>query len=72
MERKPDDANAIKYLSRVLSETERYPELASLVEKEIQLAEAAGSAEEAFALLIRLGRLRLTRLNDPRTLLELP
>ena len=64
--RKPDDENAIKLLGKVLTESERWPELASLIVREIQLAEAAGRQEEMFDLMVRLGRLRLSRLRDPR------
>lgn len=71
LERKPDDANAIRFLGRVLSETERYPELAALMAREIQLAETKGATEEALELMVRLGRLRLSRLQDPRGALSL-
>lgn len=63
---KPGDANAIKLLGRVLQETERYPELAELIATEIQLAEQNGAKEEAFELMIRLGRLKFNRLGDAR------
>lgn len=66
LERKPEEPNAIKFLARVLSETERYPELAVLIGREIQLAEAKGATEQALELMVRLGRLKLSRLNDPR------
>jgi tetratricopeptide (TPR) repeat protein len=66
LERKPDDPNAIKLLGRILAETEAWPELAVLLGKEIQLAEARHKEEEALELLVRLGRLKLTRLGDPR------
>ncbi len=66
IERKPEDTNAIRFLGRVLSETERYPELATLIGREVQLAEGRGATEEALELMVRLGRLKLTRLGDPR------
>ncbi len=66
LERKPEDPNAIRFLARVLSETERYPELAQLIVREIQLAEQRGATEEALELMVRLGRLKLARLSDPR------
>jgi tetratricopeptide (TPR) repeat protein len=66
IERKPEDTNAIRFLGRVLSETERYPELATLIGREVQLAETRGATEEALELMVRLGRLKLTRLGDPR------
>src|SRR5262249_3166197 len=56
--RKPDDENAIKLLGKVLTESERWPELASLIVREIQLAEAAGRQEGMYDLMVRLGRLR--------------
>ena len=64
--RKPDDASAIRALGKVLTESERWPELASLIVREIQLAEAHQRPEEMFDLMVRLGRLRLARLEDPR------
>jgi tetratricopeptide (TPR) repeat protein len=71
LSRKPDDANAIKALSKVLTESERYPELGALIVREIHLAEAAGAIEGAAELRVRLGRLKLARLNDPRGALDL-
>ena len=70
LRRKEDDANAIKFLAKVLTESERWPELAGLILREIQLAEAGKRQEEAFDLMVRLGRLKLTRLGDPRGALE--
>ncbi len=64
--RKPDDAGAIRALGKVLTESERWAELASLIGREIQLAEAGQRPEEMFDLMVRLGRLRLARLDDPR------
>ena len=66
LERKPEEPNAIKLLGRILAETEQWPELAVLLGREIQLAEARQKEEEALELLVRLGRLKLTRLSDPR------
>ncbi len=66
LERRPEDPNAMKFLARVLSETERYAELAVLIGREIQLAEQKGQTEQALELMVRLGRLKLSRLNDPR------
>ncbi|MGQ0507405.1 MAG: tetratricopeptide repeat protein [Myxococcaceae bacterium] len=71
LERKPDDPNAIKFLSRVLAESERYAELATLLGKEIQLSDQRKAHEEAYEQMVRLGRLRLTRLGDPRGALDL-
>jgi tetratricopeptide (TPR) repeat protein len=71
LKRKPDDANAIKALDAVLASSEHYPELASLIEREIKLADDAGAVEEAAELTVRLGRLKLSRLQDPRRALEL-
>jgi len=71
LKRKPDDANAIKFLDAVLASAERYPELASLIEQEIRIAEGVGALEEACELTVRLGRLKLSRLQDPRGALEL-
>lgn len=71
LERKPDDANAIKLLSRMLTEMERWPELAALLAREISLAEAGRQEEEALELMVRLGRLKLSRLADARGALTL-
>lgn len=66
LERKPEDPNAIKFLARILAETEQWPDLAALLGREVQLAETRGQEEEALELMVRLGRLKLTRLGDPR------
>jgi tetratricopeptide (TPR) repeat protein len=66
LERKPDDPNALKLLGRLYSEMEKWPELAQVLSREVQLAEASGQDEESRELLVRLGRLKLTRLSDPR------
>lgn len=66
LERKPDDANATKLLARILGETERWPELAAVLTKEIELAESTHQDEEAHELMVRLARLKLARLSDPR------
>jgi tetratricopeptide (TPR) repeat protein len=71
LERRPDNANAIKLLGKVLTEMERWPELAQHIEREIQLADARNSVEEASDLRVRLGRLKFTRLDDPRGALDL-
>src|SRR5262249_39631617 len=69
--RKPDDDDAIKFLGKVLTESERWPELASLIVKEIQLADSTGRHEEMYDLMVRLGRLRISRLRDPRGALDI-
>lgn len=66
LEKKPDDPNAHKFLARILAETEQWPELAALLGREVQLAETRQHGEEALELMVRLGRLKLTRLGDPR------
>lgn len=71
LELRPDNANALKLLGRVLSEMERWPELAQHIEREIQLADERGAREEASDLRVRLGRLKFSRLDDPRGALEL-
>ncbi|MDY7229820.1 tetratricopeptide repeat protein [Hyalangium rubrum] len=71
LDRRPDNANALKLLGKVLTETERWPELAQHIEREIQLADSRNALEEASDLRVRLGRLKFTRLDDPRGALEL-
>lgn len=66
LERKPDDASATKLLARILAETERWPELALILSREVELAESKHQEEEAHELMVRLARLRLSRLSDPR------
>ncbi len=66
LERKPEEPNATRFLARILSETEAWPELAVLLGREIQHAEARQQEEQALELYVRLGRLKLTRLSDPR------
>lgn len=66
LERKPEEPNATRALVRILSETEAWPELAALLGTQVQAAEARGKVEEALELLVRLGRLKLTRLSDPQ------
>ncbi|WP_163782720.1 tetratricopeptide repeat protein [Myxococcus vastator] len=68
---RPENANALKLLGRVLAEMERWPELAQHIEREIQLADERGAQEEASDLRVRLGRLKVSRLDDPRGALEL-
>ncbi|MCY1021687.1 tetratricopeptide repeat protein [Pyxidicoccus sp. MSG2] len=68
---RPENGNALKLLGRVLAEMERWPELAQHIEREIQLADARGALEEASDLRVRLGRLKVSRLDDPRGALEL-
>jgi len=65
LEREPDEPNALKLLERVLSQTERWADLAALIEREIRLAEQRSAREESLDLRVRLGRLKLTRLGDP-------
>ena len=70
LERKGDDLEAIKQLDRVLTESERYPELAQLIEKEVALAEARHDEDEALSLRVRLGRLLVSRLSNPQGALK--
>jgi tetratricopeptide (TPR) repeat protein len=71
LERRPENGNALKLLGKVLTEMERWPELAQHIEREIQLADARNAVEEASDLRVRLGRLKITRLDDPRGALDL-
>jgi tetratricopeptide (TPR) repeat protein len=70
LERQPDDPNALKLLERVFSQGEQWQELASLFEREAQLADARGAKEEAFDLQVRGARVKLSRLEDPRGALD--
>src|SRR5690606_9585741 len=58
-------------LERLYSETERHTELGQLLEREVELADGKGAAEEACELLVRLGRLKLNRLEDGSAALKL-
>ena len=66
LERTPDDLNAVRYLGRLLADLEKWPELAQLLSRELVLVSARGEDEVALELLVRLGRLKLTRLSDAR------
>lgn len=68
---RPENTNALKLLGRVLADMERWPELAQHIEREVQLADERGAQEEASDLRVRLGRLKFSRLDDPRGALEL-
>lgn len=70
LDRRPENGNALKLLGKVLTEMERWPELAQHIEREIQLADARNAVEEASDLRVRLGRLKFTRLDDPRGALD--
>ena len=66
LERRPENGNALKLLAKVLTGNERWPELAQHIEREIQgYRGRANAVEEASELRVRLGRLKLTRLDDP-------
>src|SRR5690606_1052768 len=67
----PEDGAAIKLLGRLYSETERHADLAALLEREIQLAESRGASEEVSDLMVRLGRLKLNRLDEGSAALAL-
>ena len=54
LERKPEEPNAMRFLARILSETEAWPELAVLLGRQIQQAEARQKEEEALELLVRV------------------
>jgi tetratricopeptide (TPR) repeat protein len=66
-----DDAQAQAALSRLLSEVGRFKELAELTTLRIAQAERQGKHEEALELRVQLGRIKLTRLCDPRGALTL-
>ncbi len=68
---KEDDPQAVSALARLLPEVGRFDELAELVAFRAALAERQGQAEEAMELLVQLGRIKLTRLADPRGALAL-
>jgi tetratricopeptide (TPR) repeat protein len=70
LDRRPENGNALKLMGKVLTEMERWPELAQHIEREIQIADARNAQEEASDLRVRLGRLKFTRLDDPRGALE--
>jgi tetratricopeptide (TPR) repeat protein len=70
LRRKPEDEGARKELGRVLTQSERWPELATLLAREIELAESRQHVDEALSLMVRLGRLRFSRLSDARGALD--
>jgi tetratricopeptide (TPR) repeat protein len=68
---KEDDAQAVSALARLLPEAGRFDELAELVAFRAAQAERQGQTEESLELLVQLGRIKLTRLADPRGALAL-
>ncbi|HYQ80207.1 MAG TPA: tetratricopeptide repeat protein, partial [Anaeromyxobacteraceae bacterium] len=61
----PEDPNALRLLGRLLGAAERWDELASVMEKEVAVAERRPNfALEAAELRFRLGRIRQQRLGD--------
>lgn len=56
-----DDSTAIEALERLYEQTERYPDLAALLERQLGTADGA----EMVVLHYRLGELHRTKLNDP-------
>ncbi len=62
----PADPQAIPALARLFAETNRHEEQAELLLARIGLVEQQGKSEESLELQVELGRLKLTRLGDPR------
>ncbi len=71
LERAPDDSNASQLLGRVLGDSERNDELATLLQGQLSAAQAAGREEEVLDLKVRLGRLKATKLGDAQAALTL-
>ena len=71
LRRKEEHSEALVSLDRVLTDSERWPELQTLLVKEIALADAAKREEAATDLMVRLGRLKLNQLEDPRGALDM-
>ncbi|MDR0967037.1 MAG: gliding motility protein [Myxococcales bacterium] len=67
----PKDTQAQGQLERLLETTERYAELAELIEMNVERAEQQGKQEQALELRVTLGRLKRTQLADPRGALSL-
>jgi tetratricopeptide (TPR) repeat protein len=66
LQQEPTDTTAMAALRKLLVSTERWDDLASHMEREAQLARDQGKSEEALDLTVRLGKLRATKLQDPR------
>lgn len=67
----PEDNQTLKSLSRLLQETESWAGLADLIAASVGIAETRGLVEQALELRIKLGRLKLAKLKDPRGALTL-
>jgi golgin subfamily B member 1 len=67
----PEDNQSLKSLSRLYQETESWEDLAGLIAASVGIAEKRGLTEQAMDLRVKLGRLRLTKLRDPRGALNL-
>lgn len=67
----PADIQAQPQLERLLEKTERYAELATLIEGNVERAEQQGKQEQALELRVTLGRIKRDHLADPRAALSL-
>jgi tetratricopeptide (TPR) repeat protein len=64
------DENALASLTDLLGDTGRWPELADLLGRQIEVARSRGLEAEARELTYKLGRVRQVRLADPAGALE--
>ena len=64
LERRPDSESAMKHLTRILTEMERWDELARRLQSEAVRVRESGRVEQSLELLVRLGRLQMKRLGD--------
>jgi len=67
----PQNAHAAQNLLKLLPEAERYPEFAEFLAQQIQQAKAKGEEDKELELKVRLGRLMVFRLENPRAALSL-
>jgi len=67
----PQNAQATQNLLKLLPESERYLEFAEFLAGQIQQAKAKGEEDKELELKVRLGRLMVFRLENPRAALDL-
>jgi len=67
----PQNAHAAQNLLKLLPEAERYPEFAEFLGQQIQQAKARGDEDKELELKVRLGRLMISRLENPKVALNL-
>ena len=64
LERAPEDPVELAALDGIFTQAGRYPELVQVLERQLALARRSGELAAAHALILRLSRVRLSKLSD--------